>query len=128
MRSTFHLQKDINAYLLTNIYWLFLDENYESFTNYSVLQNLKVLYDNRFRKVDVLPMTQVAIGYLDERWRLFDVHKPYREASVMWQEIACCDEDLVDLKAMKCALWNIDKNQKIKRNLQGFAMPAATVV
>lgn len=118
----------------TNIYWLFLDEvqdysDYQDISENTLVPSIQQNYDSRFRLVDVLPTSNVVIGFMiTNRWILFDVYKPYWNASVIYKQICFNNQDLVVSSNMQRALQRLDQYAKERRNLHGFAMPAGTAV
>ncbi|XP_058827986.1 glutamate receptor ionotropic, kainate glr-3-like [Topomyia yanbarensis] len=125
--------KNINSFMLTNIYWLILDNGpgiieSQRVENGTFPSTIRQIYDKRFRFVDVLPTSHVVVGLFDSKWQLFDVYKVYWEARINYNEICYNNQDLTVLSNLRKALWRIDKKDQQKRNLRGFAMPSGTAI
>ncbi|XP_055529432.1 uncharacterized protein LOC129721183 [Wyeomyia smithii] len=134
MFSTLIAHSSLNAFMRTNIYWLFLDEvrnniEYQEDSECTIPPSIHQNYDRRFRFVDVLPTSNVVIGVaVMKRWRLFAAYKPFWNANVVYKEIIFNNQDLLVPLNMQKALLNFDKHAKKRRDLQGFAMPAGTAI
>lgn len=86
------------------------------------------LYDDRFRKLDIFPTCNAAIGVFIEGWKLFDVYKPHWNAQIKFTEICYNGRDLTTLSTMRKALRQMDMLSRKKQNLEGVAMPSGIAV
>uniref|UniRef100_A0A182JPH8 Ionotropic glutamate receptor C-terminal domain-containing protein n=1 Tax=Anopheles christyi TaxID=43041 RepID=A0A182JPH8_9DIPT len=127
----------LNKLFLGNLHWLIVEKlspaeravNSESCTTEGFPYQLELLYNERFRKLDAMPYTNVVVAFqnVPGSWELFEIFKPFRNARLSVENIASNYLPVIDSLA-SLERQPIGRKQSVdqRRNLQGFAMPCGT--
>uniref|UniRef100_A0A182N1X7 Ionotropic glutamate receptor C-terminal domain-containing protein n=1 Tax=Anopheles dirus TaxID=7168 RepID=A0A182N1X7_9DIPT len=127
----------VNKLLLGNVYWLVLEKRFsfeplmdsESVDTDRLPPQLELLYNERFRTLQLMPFTNVVIAFQNAAgsWELREVFKPYRKANLSAESIASryVPSGLGRARSGERMLYR-GRDVGQRRNLQGFAMPCGT--
>ncbi|XP_055604326.1 glutamate receptor ionotropic, kainate glr-3-like [Uranotaenia lowii] len=131
--SSLIFHENINAFMLTHVYWLFLDESStspltEANGEPTDLSQVQEKFDFLFRNVDVLPTTHVVVGVFTDDWNLFDSYKPCWPQKVKFVEISCANESLSLVENIRQGLWNVESKPKERRNLHHCFISSGTAI
>ncbi|XP_053674086.1 ionotropic receptor 75a-like [Anopheles nili] len=127
------MDRTLNALLVGNLHWLIVDASLETAygTNgtIGVPPELEQLYNDWFRQLELVPYTNVVVGFRNtaRRWELREVFKPYRKAMLSADLIISNytpSENNPERLRKSLAVREITASRR--RNLQGFAMPCGT--
>uniref|UniRef100_A0A182QI09 Ionotropic glutamate receptor C-terminal domain-containing protein n=1 Tax=Anopheles farauti TaxID=69004 RepID=A0A182QI09_9DIPT len=123
-------EQEVNKLLLGNVNWLILEKRVPEFEGTDRLPpQLELLYNERFRTLELMPFTNVVIAFQggEGSWELREVFKPYRKALLSVDSIASeYDPSVVGRARSDERMLFRGRDLKHRRNLQGFAMPCGT--
>uniref|UniRef100_A0A182WM32 Ionotropic glutamate receptor C-terminal domain-containing protein n=1 Tax=Anopheles minimus TaxID=112268 RepID=A0A182WM32_9DIPT len=122
----------LNQLLVGNLHWLIVEKRVTT-SESEIIDRLplplEVLYNERFRTLEVMPYTSVVLAFPNAAgtWELRELFKPHRKAVLSMENIASHYTPTVDGHEV---LWKLlvmrGNNAGWRRNLQGFAMPCGT--
>uniref|UniRef100_A0A182T3P3 Ionotropic glutamate receptor C-terminal domain-containing protein n=1 Tax=Anopheles maculatus TaxID=74869 RepID=A0A182T3P3_9DIPT len=131
------MDHELNQLLLGNLHWLILEANLPSESRpgsaFDELPfRLELLYNERFRTLEVMPYTSVVLAYQNAagNWDLRELFKSYRKA-VLSMEIVASNYTAMfgvfgDESLSRQLMLRTNNGARRRRNLQGYSMPCGT--
>ncbi|XP_050072691.1 ionotropic receptor 75a-like [Anopheles maculipalpis] len=139
MSELWQMDHELNKLLLGNLHWMILERNVslerENTSESEIVDGLpprlELLYNVRFRTLEMMPYTSVVLAFpkATGKWEVWELFKPYRKAVLSKENITSNYTPTVNghetLSRQLMARRNIEVR---RRNLQGYSMPCGAAI